>query len=147
VKRIIAYCLILALALLIPVERLDVADLEPVQAVWAYRYKGNVVLQTDTQDQGRGATLQEALADLENNCLKIVYLDTAQFLLVSEEMQTQIPELKQYLKDSVKVCLWDGNGSVADAAQYLSAHNIGCKLRLWKPEVKLPNLQLENNVK
>ena len=146
-KRIIIYCLILGLILLIPVERLDVGDLEPVQAVWVHREQGNILLETDTEGRGRGATLQEALSDLENNCLKIIYLDTAQFLLVSEQTQSQIPELKELLKGSVKVCLWDGNGSVADAAQYLSAHEIGIKIRLWKPEVKLPNLQLENKAK
>jgi len=143
-KRALIYCLLLIAVVLIPVERLDVGKLEPVQAVWAYRENGIIVLETDTEDKGSGETVEEALKDLEANCLGIIYLDTAQFLLVSEDLQEQIPELGQYLKGSVRLCVWDGKGSVEDAAKYMAAHEIGCKLRRWVPTVKLPNLTLKN---
>lgn len=143
-KRVLIYCLLLIAVVLIPVERLDVGKLEPVQAVWAYRQNENIVLETDTEDKGSGQTVEEALEDLEAHCLGIIYLDTAQFLLVSEDMQEQIPELGQYLKGSVRLCVWDGKGSVEDAAKYMAAHEIGCKLRRWVPTVKLPNLTLKN---
>jgi len=94
-KRILIYCLLLIAVVLIPVERLDVGKLEPVQAVWAYRENGIIVLETDTEDKGSGETVEEALKDLEANCLGIIYLDTAQFLLVSEDLQEQIPGLGQ----------------------------------------------------
>ena len=142
-KRIILYCILLVAVTVIPVKQLDVGDLEPVQAVWIYRREENVVLQTDTEDFGVGETVAEALKDLEENCLGIIYLDTAEFLLVTENTQELIPELGQHLKGSVRVCLWDGKGSVEDAARYMDAHKIGCKLRKWDPLVKLPNLSFE----
>ena len=143
-KRILIYCLLLIAVVLIPVERLDVGKLEPVQAVWVYRQNENIVLETDTEDKGKGETVVAALKDLEEHCLGIIYLDTAQFLLVSEDLQEQIPELGQHLKGSVRLCVWDGKGSVEDAAEYMAAHEIGCKLRKWEPSVKLPNLTLKN---
>lgn len=146
-KRIIIYVLLLALVLVVPVERMDVGKLEPVQAVWAYRENGEIVLETDTQDRGSGATVEEALADMKERCLGIIYLDTAQFLLVSEDMREQIPALGQHLKGSVALCQWDGQGRISDAAKYLAAHKIGNKLKNWKPDVNLPNLILQNTEK
>lgn len=143
-KRIILYCLILVALLLIPVEKLDVGDLEPVQAVWVYQQDGRVVLETDTQDEGNGNTVEEALADLETHCKGIIYLDTAQFLLVAEDTAERIPALTNHLKGSVSVCQWDGEGSVADAAKYMAAHKSGRKLRDWKQGEKLPAIHLKN---
>ncbi len=146
-RRIILYCLILVAVLIIPVERLDVGKLEPVQAVWAYRENNEIVLETDTQDRGSGQTVEEALADMKEHCLGIIYLDTAQFLLVSDDVRDQIPALSQYLKGSVDVCQWDGQGSVADAAKYMAAHKNGYKLKNWTKDVKLPNLHLQKSSK
>lgn len=144
-KRIVLYCLILGGLLVVPVEKLDVGDLEPVQAVWAYLEDGELVLETDTKDKGSGQGVDGALADLEEHCKGIIYLDTAEFLLVEEAATAQIPELGKYLKGSVMVCQWDGHGEVKDAAKYMAAHEKGCKLKDWNGDVKLPVLELRNN--
>ena len=141
-KRIIIYCLLLGAVLAIPVEKLDVGKLEPVQAVWMYTAADKIVLETDTEDRGSGRSVDEALADLENRCKGIIYLDTAQFLLVSENSVDHIPALGHYLKGSVKVCQWEGKGSVADAAKYMAAHENGCKLSTWNQGAKLPDLPI-----
>ena len=146
-KRVILYCILLAVVTVIPIKHLDVGDLEPVQAVWIYLQEEKVVLQTDTEDAGTGESVKDALKDLEENCLGIIYLDTAEYLLVAEDALTLIPELKQHLKGSVRVCSWDGKGSVEDAARYMDAHKIGCKLRKWDPFVKLPKLTIKNGGK
>lgn len=142
-KRIILYCLILGAMLAIPVERLDVGKLEPVQAVWMHKEADRIVLETDTEDQGIGRSVDEALADLEKRCLGIIYLDTAQYLLVSEDAVDQIEHLRRHLKGSVKVCLWKGRGQVKDGAKYMAAHESGCKLSEWKQGIKLPSLPIE----
>ena len=141
-KRAIIYCLILGSLWFAPVKEAEIAKLEPVQAVWVYRDNGEVVMETDTEDVGSGATVEEALSDMKQNSVGIIYLDTAEFLLIAEGMQQQIPAMAQYLKESVKVCAWDGQGSVTDAAKYMDAHKIGSKLGNWSPAVKLPNLTL-----
>lgn len=141
-KKTLLYLLVIAGLLIAPIEPMDIGVLEPIQAVWLSSADGNVVLETDTEDKGTGKTVTEALQDMKRRSQGIVYLDTAQFLLVSEDAVGRIPEITAYLKDSVKACLWTGEGSVADAARYMQAHKMGVRLSRWKETVKLPNLQL-----
>lgn len=141
-KKFPLYLLIIAGLLLAPVGQMDIGVLEPIQAVWLSSAEGKLILETDTEDKGAGKTVTEALQDMKQRSQGIVYLDTAQFLLVSEDMVSEIPEIKEYLKGSVKVCLWTGEGEIADAARYMQAHKIGVRLSRWTPEVKLPNLPL-----
>ena len=140
-RRIIIYCIILSGILLIPVERMEIRDLEPIQAVWMYLEDGNIVLETVTEDVGRGESVQKALEDMKTKSSGIVYLDTAQFLLVSENAQEQVAALAKYLKDEVKIGLWEG-GDLIEAARYMQSHKIGVKLGKWSREVKLPKLPI-----
>lgn len=117
--RILLYIVILALLTLAPVERLDVAKLEPVQTVAIRVADGQVVLETDTKNKGQGQNLQAAIDDLEENTPAVIYLDTAQYLLIAEDAADYAQELKEHLHPSVKVSLWDGKGSVELAAQFL----------------------------
>lgn len=124
--RVILYILILALLLLAPAERLDVAKLLPVEAVAVYMDGSVVVLETDTENLGRGETAEKALEDLKKNTAAIIYLDTAEYLLVGEEAESHSQQLKAYLKPSVKVGGYNG-GSVKDKAKYLDAHSESAK--------------------
>ena len=136
--RMVLYIVILALLFLAPVERLDVAKLEPVQTVAIYANDVNVVLETDTGNKGEGTGVEAALADLEEKTPGVIYLDTAQYLLVSERAISCVDSLRKYLSPSVMICLWDENGSVKDAAQYLDVRSDLPKLKDWKtPEKKV----------
>lgn len=117
--RKILYIIILVALLWAPVERLDVADLEPVQTVVIYMQQGMVVLETDTENMGRGVDLAAAVEDLEKNTPGVIYMDTAQFLLVAPDAQNQLNALQKYLSATVKVVQWDEKASVKDAARYL----------------------------
>lgn len=140
-KRIIIYCIILVGILFLPTERMEIRDLEPIQAVWMYSEEGNVVLKTDTEDEGRGENVQKALEDMKTKSSGIVYLDTAQFLLVSESTQEYISEIRPYLKGKVRVSLWDG-GDLQNAAKYMQAHKFGVKLKQWSNAVKMPKIPI-----
>lgn len=129
--RVIMYVVILALLFLAPVEGLDIAKLEPVQTVAVYVENGEVVLATDTQNVGRGANAQKALADLEENTPGVIYLDTAEYLLVTEDAQKYAEQLRTDLRPSVKVVLWDGISSVKDAAEYLDVRGDLPELKKW----------------
>jgi len=139
-KRMILYGLILAAAFLVPVKRLDVAVLEPVQTVWLSKVPGGYRLETDTEDVGVGKTVSQALRDLEESCTGVIYLDTAQNLLVSENAQDAIAALRQYLKKSVRLCQWDGEGKLAEAGRYMNARNLGIRLDQWTQGTELKKL-------
>ena len=129
--RRIIYIVILALLFFAPVERVDVAKLLPIQAVAIYLEADTVVLETDTEDKGRGEDASKALDALKENTPAVVYLDTAEYLLVSEEAVSLVDELRPYLKPSVKVCVCDASGSVKNAAKYLDVHADLPELRHW----------------
>ena len=130
--RRILYALILAALFFAPLERVDVTKLLPVRGVAVYMEGEMVVLETDTENKGKGRSVTEALADLKKTTSAAVYLDTAEFLLVSEPAITKMNDLRSILKPSVKVCVCDAAGRVEDAVNYLDIHGNLPKLRDWK---------------
>ena len=131
--RRIAYVIILVSLFFAPLERLDVAKLLPIQAVAVYMQGDSVVLETDTKNIGRGMNVADALENLKETTPAVVYLDTAEYLLVSPDATDSAVELKNYLKPSVKVCICDGAGRVKEAAKYVEIHGNLTKLRHWNP--------------
>ena len=131
--RRILYSMISAALFFAPVERMDVAKLLPIQAVAVYMDGDFVVLETDTENIGRGTDVAHALEDLKKNTPAVVYLDTAEFLLVSPGATDCVVELKHYLKPSVKVYVCDGAGRVKEKAKYVDIHGNFTKLRQWNP--------------
>ncbi len=133
--RKVVYGLLLALLLFAPLERLDVADLEPVQTVAVYTEEDTVVLETDTGSVGRGENVTQAYEDLEKNTPAAIYLDTAQYLLITEEAANYADDLRKYLKPSVRVSLFRGEIDLKNAAKYLSIHSDLPKLKNWGKNV------------
>lgn len=119
--RILLYIAILAAMLFAPVDRLDIAKLEPVEAVAVYMEDGQITLQTDGENIGKGATAQEALTDLKENALAVIYLDTADYLLIGEGAENAANDLRQYLRESVQIGKYNG-GNVKEEAKYLDVH-------------------------
>ena len=138
--RIVLYVVILAALFFVPLQRVEIANLEPIQAVWMYRENGNIVLETDTEDEGSGVTVADALADMKNNSSGIVYLDTAQYLFVSETAKEDIYAIQPYLKNSVQLCIWNGQGELKSAVEYADSHKICLKIREWEKIGNLPEL-------
>ena len=124
--RKILYAVLLIAAFLVPVKRLDISKLIPVEAVAIYLDAGQVVLKTDTENIGRGDTVELALQDLKEKAQQIIYLDTARYLLVAEDAGSQAQVLRTYLKPSVQVGSYAG-GDVKEEAKYLDAHRESAK--------------------
>ena len=138
--RIVLYVVILAALFFVPLQRVEIANLEPIQAVWMYRENGDIVLETDTEDKGSGITVVDALTDMKNNSSGIVYLDTAQYLFVSETAKEDIYAIQPYLKNSVQLCIWNGQGELKSAVEYADSHKICLKIREWEKIGNLPEL-------
>lgn len=129
--RKVIYAAILLALCFVPLERQDVAKLLPVQAVAVYVEGNEVVLETDTGNIGRGESGIKALENLKETTPAVVYLDTAEFFLVSENAVAEANTLAQYLKPSVSVCVCDAAGRVKDAVAYLDVHEKLPQLRNW----------------
>ena len=135
--RKLLYGVILIALWFAPLERMDIAQLLPIQAVAMYVEDSQIVLETDTGNIGRGEDATKALENLKETTPAVVYLDTAEFLLVSEDAVPQVEQLAQSIKPSVKVCVCDVQGRVKEAAQYLDVHGNLPKLRNWLAENRL----------
>ena len=122
---------ILGLCFLAPVKRLDVAKLQPVETVAVYLQGSCVVLETDWGEKGEGATALEALQSLRDNAHSVIYLDTAQYLLVGVGAQQQVEQLRPHLKERVKVGSYNG-GDVAEETKYWKIHGSLPPLSHWK---------------
>lgn len=119
--RRILYVLMIALSFFAPVKRLDIAKLLPVEAVAVCRIDDKVKLITDLENTGFGADVMEALADLKNSTAAVVYLDTAEFLMVGEGADNDAAQLLPYLKKSIVIGAYNG-GDVRKEARYLDVH-------------------------
>ena len=139
-KRLLLYVAIMAVVLLIPLERTDVAKLHPVQSVALYKMTIGYRIETDTGDVGNGATVDAAFADLKATTPGVIYLDTADYFLIAQGAEFAAEEMRKYLKSGVQVCGIIGQGSLENISLFLSAHSglpLFCK---WEQGVKLPLL-------
>ena len=144
-KRIILYLLILALMGFMPTERADVADLRPVEVIAIYKNGETVVMATDTEDIGVGVGVAEALENMRNTSPAIIYLDTAEYLLVESSAEEEVEAIRQELKNSVRICGVEGTVDLKSAAQYLPVHGSLPSLSEWSRGDDLPFLRAEND--
>ncbi len=79
---IVAFAILAACGWL-PFESHDVAELSPVETLAADFDGGTVTLTGDGGQQGSGATWDEAVADFKNSADGVVFLQTAQKILLT----------------------------------------------------------------
>ena len=140
-KRVLLYIMILTALMVVPVQGNDVGKLRPVQAILFYKEGEDFVLETDTDDRGVGRTPMDALVNLKETTPAIIYLDTAEYLLMTEDAQKAVDQLYSRLKKSVKLCQVDDYVDPEAAAQFLRVHSGLPKLKNWKYPEKLPILK------
>ncbi len=139
-KRIVIYIAALALLTLAPVQEAELGKMRPVEVVLVYLQNDILALSTDTGDTGQGPDVRTALENLKATTPGIIYLDTAEYLLVAQDAETAAEQLKSHLKKSVKVCAADPQIDLKAAAEFLPVHGDLPKLKDWKTGDKLPRL-------
>lgn len=123
-----------------PLERLDVAKLRPVQVVSVYKQNDWVIIETDTEDIGIGLTARDALKNMEDTTAGVIYLDTAQYLLLSKDAEKAVEELRDALKPDTQICFIEMKIPLAEAGKFLAAHGNLPELKDWEEGQKLPML-------
>ena len=139
-KRIIFYMLILAAVLILPTAGMDVGKLQPVQTIAVYREGEAWVIETDTDDIGKGNSVEAAFENLIETTPAVIYLDTADYLILRDNAAEVINELRGRLKDSVALYLYKGEPDLKQVSQYLTVHGVKVKLKQWKTDMELPIL-------
>ena len=143
-KRWIGLLLGFAAAMLIaPSEDLDIASLQPVELLYIYMENGIVTVETDTGDFGTGKDLQDAMEDMKATTPGEIFLETAQYLLVGENGEDFLPELKQILRPAAQVIQMRGAPDVQAAVKFLSVHKSSLTLKDWQTGTELPKLTIK----
>ena len=143
-KEILLYILLLGAALILPLEGTDVGKLLPVELVQLDKMGDTVVISTDAGATGTGETVKAAIRDMEKTAAGIVFLDTADYLLVTESAVEEVESIKEYLKPSVRVCIQHVEMNLKEAAAYLSVHRPEHQLRSCQDPQSLQILMEES---
>ena len=114
----------------------DVAKLQPVEVVRVSNCGDTVVIETDTGSSGAGENVASALAALKQTAQGIVFLDTAEYLIVSENMVDRIHELEAYLRPGCSICREKGNTDLKKAASFLMVHDPNVTLKDYQAGIK-----------
>lgn len=139
-KRILIYIGILLVLWFVPVKGADLAQMHPVEVVHVYREGKSIVIETDTEDRGIGVTATQALTNLKETTSGFIYLDTAQYLLLTRETEETVEELRPHLKKSVQLCYGEIGVDLKEAARFLPSHSRLPQLKQWEVGVDLPYL-------
>lgn len=139
-KRILLYFIILIAVLVLPTEGTDVADLQPVQTIAVYRDGNQWVIETDTEDVGRGNSVEKAFENLIQTAPAVIYLDTADYLILQQDAIAVIDRLRTRLKESVELCQYVGKPDLQQVSKYLSIHAQTIELKHWNSNAILPIL-------
>lgn len=132
-RKIILYCLLLGAAILLPVQGTDVGKLLPVELIGVYREGEMVVISTDVGLEGTGKTIREAIADMKETAAGIVFLDTADFLLLKNVADEEVETVKEHVKGSIRICNGTGDIELKEACAFLRIHKPKLRLRDWNP--------------
>lgn len=138
-RRYLLWIVGLLLALLLsPVKGADVGRLQPIELLQVVRKGDQIVLTTDTGDVGRGPTLSTAWKNLKETTPGAVFLDTADYLLVTTDTEDLVSQLGELLRPSTLVCMVEQEVDAKAAAQWLSAHTPGVPLRAVRYMGRIP---------
>lgn len=126
-RRIWAYLALLAAALglgLTETAGTDAAALCPARVLTVEAAGGTITVKTDQNAVGLGRSLDEAVRDLREGTEGVLFLETAEHVIVAESARYLLPRLAVLpeLRPSAKVYLTDVPPVPATAADFLAAH-------------------------
>ena len=112
-----------------PFAGTDIASLSPAEAVWLEESDGYVHIETDSEETGIGKTLLEALENMKQTASGVVFLDTADYVIVKQGSEALLSQAADVLRPSCSVCVADSMPDLAEAAEYLGVHEPAVKLK------------------
>lgn len=107
--------------LLSPFQGTDVGKLRPAQWVYLSRDGETVLVRTDLGDLGKGGGVGEALGDLMESAPGALFLDTADYILVSPECADLLPNMGGWVRGAAEVYVTAASPDEETGA-FLEAH-------------------------
>ena len=145
-KKKIWIPVLIALLLLSRVEHtgVDVGELEPVELVQLSKEEAGLCVETDTGARGYGQNLETAIENLYESSSAAVFLDTAEYLVLTGQTEEYLPQLYEILRPACRVCVTDGKVDLTQTVKFLGAHPPQVKLLQCRAGVaELPTLYFQ----
>ena len=99
--------------------------------LYIQKESGLIQIQTDTGVLGKGNTLTTALQNAEKTAMGRIFLDTVDYVLVTERTKSMVPELQGILRPSVHLVLANGPMELADMPKFLKIHKPKTTIKDW----------------
>ena len=141
--KMVIYGILIAAALLVPTRPLELGKLKPVEVIRIEKRGQQVIIETDTGDSGHGKTVNQAVWDLRETTAGMVYLDTAEYILLPKD-ETVLKQVIPYLRNSVRLCHWEGEIKLEEVGEYLDVHRPSVRLKQYAERVPLQTLEAKN---
>jgi len=141
--KIMIYCILIVLAMLVPTRPLELGKLKPVEVIRIAQDDEQIVIETDTGDTGRGRTVNQAIWNLHETTAGTVYLDTAEYVLLPAN-EAVLKEIAPYIRENVCLCQWEGEIKMDDVGEYLDVHKPSVKLKKYAEGIPLQMLKGKN---
>ena len=106
----------------LPFQGTDIATLEPAEILYVYINKEGTGLETEGGWLGKGATVADAVSDLQATTPGQVFLQTVDFLVVEEKAQEILPQLYPFLRAGCGICTVKEKPDLETVSTYLRAH-------------------------
>lgn len=101
--RRLTYLILVAAVFFAPVKRVNVASLEPVEALLLTQKGEDLTVTADTGYSGTGETISRAMEHLQENTPGLLYLDTLEYVALTPDTQGLLPGLQPFLKRRITV--------------------------------------------
>jgi len=107
---------------MLPFTGTDVAKLHPIEVLIIERDNGIFSVSTDSGITGFGTDIPGALSDLKLTAPGEVFLDTANYVLLTSECMDVIGTLFVYIRPACQIYLFEGRGDWEKVSKYLESH-------------------------
>ena len=115
-----------------PFRGTDIGKLSPVEVIWLSETEGEVYMETDVGDSGKGKSVQMALENMKRSASGTIFLETADYLILNINNEDLIEEVSALLRPSCMVCMASEIPDMEKVAAFLSAHEPELTLRQYQ---------------
>ena len=130
--------------LLLPRRGTEGGKLLPVETLLIEKQAGQYRVSTDTVNTGRGDSLEKAVDALRAEAPGILFLDTADYVLLTGEAEDCMEKLQDYVRPGTRVYKLEGTAELSEIGPFLKTHGPDAPLyRLQKGKLQLPKLTAE----
>ena len=99
----------------------DITALKPVRAVSLSLDGEQLQIETDTGDSGSGATLTDAYGDMKSKADGEIFLDTAEFLILSPDVPITA-DFYEIFRPTCKLVIFNTQPDLETISDYLAIH-------------------------